>query len=51
MQMRNFYFGDRERGSSTTAFIEAVGKLIDDRAVQLRYYEFHGQGVDSGEAD
>ncbi|MBV1780797.1 CDP-glycerol glycerophosphotransferase family protein [Paeniglutamicibacter sp. ABSL32-1] len=51
LQMRKFYFGDRERGSSTNAFIEAVGKLIDDRAVLLRYYEFHGQGADSGEID
>lgn len=51
LQMRKFYFGDRERGSSTNAFIEAVGKLIDERAVLLRYYEFHGQGADSGEID
>ncbi|WP_411732386.1 CDP-glycerol glycerophosphotransferase family protein [Paeniglutamicibacter sp.] len=51
LHMRSFYFGDRVRGSSTGSFIEAVGKLIDERAVLLRYYEFHGQGVDSGEID
>ncbi|MDO2936055.1 CDP-glycerol glycerophosphotransferase family protein [Paeniglutamicibacter sulfureus] len=51
LHMRSFYFGDRERGSSTTAFIEAVGKLIGERERQLRYYESHGQGVDPGEIE
>ncbi|MFL4480096.1 CDP-glycerol glycerophosphotransferase family protein [Paeniglutamicibacter sp. ORCA_105] len=49
LQMRSYYFGDRERGSSTISFIDAIGKLINDRAVAMRGYEFHGQPVDSGE--
>ena len=51
LSMRKFYFGDRAPGSSTNAFIEVVGRLIDERSKLLRYYEFHGQGVDSGEID
>lgn len=49
LQMREYYFGDKERGSSTESFIAAVGTLINERAATLRDYVFHGQAVDSGE--
>lgn len=50
-QMRTFYFGDRERGSSTPVFISAIDDLIGQREQDLKSYEFHNSAVDSGEVE
>ncbi len=47
LQMRAFYFGDRQRGSSTTDFIAAVDGLIKGREQQLESYELRGSALDS----
>ena len=49
--MRSFYFGDRERGESTTDFISAVDALILEREAKLRSYKLRGNAIDSGEVE
>ncbi|RAX48478.1 CDP-glycerol--glycerophosphate glycerophosphotransferase [Arthrobacter sp. AQ5-05] len=51
LQMRAFYFGDRQRGSSTTDFIAAIDTLIKGREQQLQSYEQRASAVDSGDDD
>lgn len=49
--MRSFYFGDRERGESTTDFISTIDALIKERETKLSGYELRGNAIDSGEVD
>lgn len=50
-EMRRYYFGDQEPGSSTPAFIAAITALINERTRQLADYENRRSSVTSGETD
>ncbi|NUL60202.1 hypothetical protein F7P83_07400 [Brevibacterium luteolum] len=47
-EMRSFYFGDGEPGSSSRAFVAAIDALIADRREQLRHYDVEGTNMEAG---
>ena len=49
LRLRRHYFGDGEKGSSTTLFTEAVSKLIADRTVALE--SFHSESTNAESND
>lgn len=47
LEMRDFYFGMGETGSSTRKFFEAIGQLIAERKAQLRSYDVEGSNMEA----
>lgn len=47
--LRQFYFGEGEKGTSTALFTEAVSKLIADRTVELE--NFHSESINAESSD
>ena len=48
-ELRQFYFGEGEKGTSTDLFTEAVSKLIADRTVELE--SFHSESINAESSD
>jgi hypothetical protein len=49
VDMRQYYFGQLDRGESTQAFLAAVDKLILDRTRKLSDYEFQRSSLEAQE--
>jgi len=48
-ELRRYYFGEGEKGTSTAQFTEAVSKLIADRTVELE--SFHSESINAESSD
>ncbi len=48
-EMRTFYFGDGEPGSSSQAFLSAIDQLVSDRRHQLRNYDVEGSNMEAAD--
>lgn len=48
-QMRTYYFGDGEPGTSSRQFLSAIEDLIADRRVKLRGYDVEGSNMEASD--
>src|SRR5699024_6452386 len=47
IELRKYYFGDGEKGTSTALFTEAVSKLIADRSAAMEKFHFESSNAES----